>query len=163
MGVSRRTFTREFKLAAVRRLEAGVSIAEVARGLEVNPNILHRWRREFRQGPGNAFPGQGQRRWSEGKIAELEPKVGQQAMEILNRFDLFATFTGELEKLVDWLQRCTIRTVAMESTGVYWIPLFQILEKRGIEVCLVNAQHLRNVPGGRQMSKIVSGFNTSTP
>ena len=82
MGVSRRTFTREFKLAAVRRLEAGVSIAEVARGLEVKPNVLHRWRREFRQGPGNAFPGQGQRRWSEGKIAELERKVGQQAMEI---------------------------------------------------------------------------------
>ena len=82
MGVSRRTFTREFKLGAVRRLEAGVPIAEVARGLEVNPNVLHRWRREFRQGPGNAFPGQGQRRWSEGKIAELERKVGQQAMEI---------------------------------------------------------------------------------
>ena len=82
MGVSRRTFTREFKLAAVRRLEAGVTIAEVARGLEVNPNVLHRWRREFRQGPGNAFPGQGQRRWSEGKLAELERKVGQQAMEI---------------------------------------------------------------------------------
>ena len=82
MGVSRRTFTREFKLAAVRRLEAGVAIAEVARGLEVNPNVLHRWRREFRQGPGNAFLGQGQRRWSEGKIAELERKVGQQAMEI---------------------------------------------------------------------------------
>jgi transposase len=82
MGVSRRTFTREFKQAAVRRLEAGVSIAEVARGLEVSPNVLHRWRREFRQGPGNAFPGQGQRRWSEGKLAELERKVGQQAMEI---------------------------------------------------------------------------------
>jgi len=74
MGVSRRTFTREFKLAAVWRLEAGVPIAEVARGLEVNPNVLHRWRREFRQGPGNAFPGQGQRRWSEGKIAELDAR-----------------------------------------------------------------------------------------
>jgi transposase len=82
MGVSRRTYTREFKLAAVRRLEAGVSIAEVARGLEVNPNVLHRWRREFRQAPGIAFPGRGQRRWSEGMIAELERKVGQQAMEI---------------------------------------------------------------------------------
>jgi transposase-like protein len=57
MGLSRRQFTQEFKLAAVRRLEQGVSIAEVARGLEVNPNVLHRWRREFRQGPGNAFPG----------------------------------------------------------------------------------------------------------
>ena len=62
---SRRQFTQEFKLAAVRRLEQGVSIAEVARGLEVNPNVLHRWRREFRHGPGNAFPGNGKQRWSE--------------------------------------------------------------------------------------------------
>jgi transposase-like protein len=82
MGLSRRQFTQEFKLAAVRRLEQGVSIAEVARGLEVNPNVLHRWRREFRQGPGNAFPGQGKPRWSEGRVAELERKVGQQALEI---------------------------------------------------------------------------------
>ena len=82
MGMSRRTFTREFKLAAVRRLEAGVSLAEVSRGVEVSPNVLHRWRREFRQAPGNAFPGQGQRRWSEGKVAELERKIGQQVVEI---------------------------------------------------------------------------------
>ena len=82
MGLSRRQFTQEFKLAAVRRLEQGVSIAEVSRGLEVNPNVLHRWRREFRQGTGNAFPGNGKQRWSEGRIAELERKVGQQALEI---------------------------------------------------------------------------------
>jgi transposase len=82
MGKSRRQFTQEFKLAAVRRLEQGVSIVEVARGLEVNPNVLHRWRREFRRGPGNAFPGNGKARWSEGRVAELERKVGQQAMEI---------------------------------------------------------------------------------
>ena len=82
MGMLRRQFTQEFKLAAVRRLEQGVSIAEVARGLEVNPNVLHRWRREFRQGPGNAFPGNGKQRWSEGRVAELERKVGQQALEI---------------------------------------------------------------------------------
>jgi transposase-like protein len=82
MGLSRRTFTKEFKLAAVQRLEQGVSLGEVARVLEVNPNVLHRWRREFRQGPGNAFPGNGQRRWSEGRIAELERKVGQQTLEI---------------------------------------------------------------------------------
>ena len=82
MGLSRRTFTKEFKLAAVRRLEQGVSIGEAARALEVNANVLHRWRREFRQGPGNAFPGQGKQRWSEGRIAELERKVGQQALEI---------------------------------------------------------------------------------
>ena len=82
MGLSRRQFTKEFKVAAVRRLEQGVSIAEVARALEVNPNVLHRWRREIRQGPGHAFPGNGKQRWSEGRIAELERKVGQQALEI---------------------------------------------------------------------------------
>jgi transposase len=82
MGLSRRTFTKEFKLAAVRRLEAGISIAEVSRGLEVSPNVLHRWVREFRQAPGNAFPGQGPRRWSEGRVAELERKIGQQTVEI---------------------------------------------------------------------------------
>jgi transposase-like protein len=82
MGLSRRTFTKEFKLAAVQHLEQGVSLGEVARALEVNPNVLHRWRREFRQGPGNAFPGNGQRRWSEGRVAELERKIGQQTLEI---------------------------------------------------------------------------------
>ena len=66
MGLSRRTFSKEFKLAAVQRLEQGVSLGEVARALDVNPNVLHRWRREFRQGTSNAFPGNGQRRWSEG-------------------------------------------------------------------------------------------------
>src|SRR5271157_2966182 len=49
----------------------------------------------------------------------------------------FQTFTEDLEALAAWLLACCIRTVAMESTGVYWIPLFQILEARGIEVCLV--------------------------
>ena len=82
MGLSRRQFTKEFQLAAVRRLEQGVSIGEAARALEVNPNVLHRWRRELRQGPGNVFPGNGKQRWSEGRIAELERKVGQQALEI---------------------------------------------------------------------------------
>src|ERR1035437_7722475 len=82
MGLSRRLFTKEFKLAAVRRLEQGVSIGEAARALEVNPNVLHRWRREFRTGPGNAFPGNGKERWAEGRIAELERKIGQQALEI---------------------------------------------------------------------------------
>jgi transposase len=61
----------------------------------------------------------------------------------------FATFTPDLHALADWLQACRIRTVAMESTGVYWIPLFQILEARGLEVCLVNARHVQNVPGRR--------------
>ena len=59
----------------------------------------------------------------------------------------FPTFTQDLHALADWLQRCRVDTVAMESTGVYWIPLFQILEARGIEVHLVNAQHVHHVPG----------------
>jgi len=82
MGLSRRQFTKEFKLAAIQRLEMGASLAEVARAFELNPNVLHRWRREFRQGPGNAFPGFGKRRWEEGRVAQLERKVGQQALEI---------------------------------------------------------------------------------
>ena len=82
MGLSRRTFTREFKLQAVRRLEMGVPVAELARALEVNPTVLHRWRREQQQGPGNSFPGNGKRRWPEGRVAELERKVGQQELEI---------------------------------------------------------------------------------
>ena len=59
----------------------------------------------------------------------------------------FDTFTRDLHQLADWLQSCRVRTVAMESTGVYWIPLYQILETRGFQVFLVNAQHIKNVPG----------------
>ena len=59
----------------------------------------------------------------------------------------FPTFTQDLHALADWLQQCRVETVAMESTSVYWIPLFQILEARGIEVHLVNAQHVHHVPG----------------
>ncbi len=59
----------------------------------------------------------------------------------------FGTTTDQLIALADWLQQCGIRTVAMEATGVYWIPLFELLEARGLEVCQVNAQHVRHVPG----------------
>jgi hypothetical protein len=61
----------------------------------------------------------------------------------------FPTFTQDLDALADWLAECRVKTVAMESTGVYWIPLFQILEERGLEVCLVNARHVKKVPGRR--------------
>jgi len=61
----------------------------------------------------------------------------------------FATFTEDLHRIANWLQACQVRSVAMESTGVYWIPLFQILEARGFEVCLVNARYYQNVPGRR--------------
>jgi hypothetical protein len=59
----------------------------------------------------------------------------------------FPTFTVDLQSLADWLKSCQIETVAMESTGVYWIPLYEILEERGFQVCLVNARHLKNVSG----------------
>jgi uncharacterized protein YceK len=59
----------------------------------------------------------------------------------------FSTFTCDLRALADWLQQCRIDTVAMESTGVYWIPIFPILESRGFEVFLVNAHYLKSVPG----------------
>ena len=59
----------------------------------------------------------------------------------------FKTFTADLHRLADWLEACKIKTVAMESTGVYWIPIFEILEERGFEVVLVNSRHIKNVPG----------------
>jgi transposase len=59
----------------------------------------------------------------------------------------FGTFTPDLYALADWLAQCQITTVALESTGVYWIPIYEILEARGFEVSLVNARHLKNLPG----------------
>ena len=59
----------------------------------------------------------------------------------------FPSFTADLGHLADWLDSCGIETVAMESTGIYWVPLYEILEERGFEVCLVNARHIKNVPG----------------
>ncbi len=59
----------------------------------------------------------------------------------------FASFTVDLHALADWLDACAVDTVAMESTGVYWIPLFELLESRGFTVLLVNARHVKNVSG----------------
>jgi transposase len=59
----------------------------------------------------------------------------------------FATFTDDLHRLADWLAACHVTHVAMEATGVYWIPVFEILEARGFDVILVNARHVKNVPG----------------
>jgi transposase-like protein len=82
MGLSRRKFTKEFKIAALRQLDAGVSIAAVARSCEINPSLLHRWRRDFQLLPEQAFPGLGKKRADENRVAELERKIGQQALEI---------------------------------------------------------------------------------
>jgi transposase len=88
MGMSRRQFTKEFKEAAVRRLELGAPVAEVARACEVNPNVLHRWNREVHDYGVKAFAGNGRPRAEEERVAALERKVGRQALEI------------------DFLQRC---------------------------------------------------------
>jgi transposase len=59
----------------------------------------------------------------------------------------FECFTEDLKKIADWLDHCGIETVAMQSTGVYWLPLYEILTERGFRVFLVNAAHTRNLPG----------------
>ena len=59
----------------------------------------------------------------------------------------FECFTADLHRLADWLKSCRVKTVAMQSTGVYWIPLYEILEEHGFEVYLVNARHTKNLPG----------------
>ena len=59
----------------------------------------------------------------------------------------FKSFTGDLHRLADWLAAVGVTTVAMESTGIYWISLFEILEARGLEVLLVNARQVKQVPG----------------
>src|SRR6201981_3046412 len=59
----------------------------------------------------------------------------------------FECFTADLHGMADWVQRCGVKAVAMQSTGVYWIPLYEILEERGFEVYLVNARHTKSLPG----------------
>ena len=59
----------------------------------------------------------------------------------------FSAFTSDLYRLADWLTQCQVDTVVMEATGVYWIPLFEILEARGFDVRLVDARHVKNVSG----------------
>ena len=59
----------------------------------------------------------------------------------------FGCFTEDINKMATWLKECRIKSVAMESTGVYWIAVYQILERAGFEVNLINAQHVKGVPG----------------
>lgn len=69
---------------------------------------------------------------------------GDRSDDPVRRFD---TFTDDLHEAARWLKNCGIESIAMESTGVYWIPVFQILDAYGFEVILVNARHVKNVPG----------------
>src|SRR6267142_3712774 len=59
----------------------------------------------------------------------------------------FQAFTPELHELAAWLKRCGIRSVALESTGIYWISLYEVLEQHGFEIRVVNAHHVKHVPG----------------
>jgi transposase len=59
----------------------------------------------------------------------------------------FQAFTPDLHELAAWLKRCGIETVALESTGIYWISLYEVLEQYGFEIRVVNARHVKNVPG----------------
>lgn len=80
MAISRRIFTREFKLTAIEQIESGKSLARVARELEVHENVLRRWKQEIQKNPSKAFSGNGNRVPS--REAELERKIGQMTLEI---------------------------------------------------------------------------------
>ena len=81
--VLRRSLKRERRERKLGEKWAAILVPlPAASNIEINANLLHRWRKEFRHGPGNAFPGVGKRRWDEAKVAQLERKVGQQTLEI---------------------------------------------------------------------------------
>jgi len=80
-------------------------------------------------------------------ISDKEHVVAVPEGMATDRVRKFGTMTCDLTEILDWLEHCGIETVAMESTGVYWKPLFSMLIKEGFEVCLVNARHVKNVTG----------------
>jgi transposase len=69
---------------------------------------------------------------------------------------------ADLGRLADWLQHCGTATVAMESTGGFWIPLYEILEQHGLNPCVVNARHMKNVPCRGLTGMNARGFNSYT-
>ena len=74
----------------------------------------------------------------------------------------FQSFTGDLYRLADWLISMGITTVVMESTGIYWIPLFEILQSRGLEVVVLSTREMSNMcPAEKRMSMMLSGCNNS--
>lgn len=80
-------------------------------------------------------------------VGESDPDAAVPAGHLPAHVRKFGTCTADLEQLADWLNECGIKTVAMESTGVYWIPLFELLERRGFEVFLVDPRQTRQVAG----------------
>ena len=105
------------------------------------------------------MPGKKTRGTSSGRLSTINPDAA--GIDIGSTFHVvavpsdrddrpvrtFRTFSGDLHQLADWLHAVGITTVAMESTGVYWIPVFEMLEARGFEVLLVNARDVKHVPG----------------
>lgn len=75
----------------------------------------------------------------------------------------FGTFTQDLHDLADWFSACGVTSVAMESTGVYWIPAYEILEQRGFEVILVNARYAKNMPGRKTDVSDARGYASFIP
>jgi hypothetical protein len=75
---------------------------------------------------------------------------------------VFATFTEDLNR-IDWLQEGGIRTVAMESTGVYWIPLVELLDNRGLKPCLVNAANEKRPGTAHRLARLTNPFRLSNP
>ena len=69
----------------------------------------------------------------------------------------FGCTTSELKEMAVWLKQCAIRTIALQSTGVYWIAVYDILEQAGFEVYLVNANQTKNLPGAKAMCRRVNG------
>lgn len=74
-------------------------------------------------------------------VCAVSPTAAEQPVQS------FSSFTGDLYRMASWLESCGVTTIAMESTGIYWVPAYEILESRGFEVFLVNAREAKNVPG----------------
>lgn len=81
MQISRRNFTKEFKIQVLNEIDSGKSVAQVAREYQISDNVIHRWRKEYRGSPAGAFSGSGNTCKEEAKIANLERMVGKLAME----------------------------------------------------------------------------------
>jgi transposase len=141
MSMSRRQFTKEYKEAAVRRLKRGGSLAEVARACEVNPDVLYRWKRERHEHGVRAFAGSGKVRAEESRVAELERKVGRQAMEndFWRRCLLYAEEQRRLQALTT--RGSSTRTSRTKSAWLRWFPCSGC-------VCLARSAGLASTAGG---------------
>jgi transposase len=69
----------------------------------------------------------------------------------------FGSWTDELKRMAEWLKQCGVEKVVLQSTGVYWIAVYDVLEQAGFEVCLANARDTKNLPGRKSDVQVVSG------